>query len=227
MGQTERDRAIDVAKGIAIVAIVVGHANRGLSSAGMAIPHVETLDRVLYLCHLTVFAFLSGLFIRRSVGRRGVLPFLSQRTALLVWLYLVWHVIQSCVKLAFGGDVNSAVRPESLWRLWIPEGQLWFLPWLVAATVIVALWAPWRSRARAALLLGASGVVGLATWGGGSGAGLHSRVGAAPTVRDRRDRWTIAVWRVCPGACGVAGRCGWVGGAICRGCTHPGDSADR
>ena len=67
MGQTERDRAIDVAKGIAIVAIVVGHANRGLSSAGMAIPHVETLDRVLYLCHLTVFAFLSGLFIRRSV----------------------------------------------------------------------------------------------------------------------------------------------------------------
>ena len=46
-----------------------------------------------------------------------------------------------------------------------PEGQLWFLPWLVSVTVLVGLWRPWTSRARAAALLGLAGALAVVTWG--------------------------------------------------------------
>ena len=68
MQRPERDRSVDAARGIAIVAIVLGHVERGLASAGvLALHQAATLDRLLYLFHLSTFAYLSGLFVRRAV----------------------------------------------------------------------------------------------------------------------------------------------------------------
>lgn len=160
-----RDQSIDIARGLAIVAIVLGHVNRGLIAAGLGADWSYDLDRVLYLFHLSVFAWLAGLYLRPGLARRGVRGFLVDRSALFLWLYVLWHVLQVTVKLATSALVNSPGTPSDLIRLWIPEGQLWFLPWLLSVTVLVALWRPWSSTGRAASLVVVAGAIAALTWG--------------------------------------------------------------
>lgn len=161
-----RDQSVDAARGIAIVAIVLGHVERGLSSA-LVLPHdtAVVLDRVLYLFHLATFAYLSGLFVRRAVERDGVRRMLGRRVLLFAWLYLLWTVIQGTVRVAVSSVANTRVTFGDVARIWIPEGQLWFLPWLVAVTVVAALTQPWRSAARGAVVMGLAALLALAVWG--------------------------------------------------------------
>ena len=161
-----RDQSIDVARGIAIVAIVIGHAERGLASASiMPLETALSLDRVLYLCHLTTFAYLSGLFFSASVARQGGAAVVRRRLALFAWLYLLWTLIQGSVRVAASSVANTPVTFEDVARIWIPEGQLWFLPWLAAATIIAAALRPWRDRVRGTAVVGMSAVLALAVWG--------------------------------------------------------------
>lgn len=161
-----RDQSIDAARGIAIVAIVVGHVERGLASASL-LPYdtALTLDRLLYLFHLATFAYLSGLFVRRSVERDGPQRMLTRRVALFVWLYLLWTLIQGTVRIAASSVANTPVTVGDIARIWIPEGQLWFLPWLIAVTAVAAVTQPWRSGVRAAVVLALASVLALAVWG--------------------------------------------------------------
>lgn len=161
-----RDQSVDVARGLAIVAIVVGHVERGLASAALMPSDLAvTLDRVLYLFHLATFAYLSGLFVRRVVERDGVATTIGRRATLFVWLYLLWTVIQGTVRVAASSVANTPVTFGDIAKVWIPEGQLWFLPWLIGVTVIASLAQPWRSRSRAVVVLLAAGMLALAVWG--------------------------------------------------------------
>jgi fucose 4-O-acetylase-like acetyltransferase len=161
-----RDQSIDIARGIAIVAIVIGHAERGLASASiMPLDTALTLDRILYLCHLTTFAYLSGLFVPASVERGGGVPFVRRRLVLFGWLYLLWTLIQGSVRVAASSVANTPVTFADIARIWIPEGQLWFLPWLAAVTIIAAALRPWRDRVRGAAVVAVAAVLALAVWG--------------------------------------------------------------
>ena len=90
-----RDLTVDIAKGITIVLIVLSHAIVGVW-------HAETVDDeaqgalmpALYLVHIVVFAFLSGLFVQRGVDKVGPGRYLATRGALFVWLYLLWTLLQ-------------------------------------------------------------------------------------------------------------------------------------
>jgi fucose 4-O-acetylase-like acetyltransferase len=161
-----RDRSVDVARAVAIAAIVLSHVERGLAAASLLpADTAETLDRLLYLSHLSAFAYLAGLFIRRSVMRDGWQRVVVRRATLLLWLYLLWTLIQGSVRVAASSVSNTAVTVGDVARLYVPEGQLWFLPWLLAVTVVAALTQPWRSRTRGVVVLGAAGVLALAVWG--------------------------------------------------------------
>lgn len=164
--RVERDASVDVARGIAIVAIVLGHVERGLASASL-LPYdtALTLDRLLYLFHLATFAYLSGLFVRRAVERDGVRSLITRRILLFTWLYLLWTLIQGSVRVAASSVTNTSVTVGDAARIWIPEGQLWFLPWLIAVTVVAALAQPWRGRLRCAVVLVLAGLLALAVWG--------------------------------------------------------------
>ncbi len=161
-----RDRSVDAARGIAIVAIVLGHVERGLASASL-LPYdtALTLDQLLYLFHLATFAYLSGLFVRRSVERDGVRRTLSRRVVLFIWLYLLWTLIQGTVRIAASSVANTQVTVGDIAKIWIPEGQLWFLPWLIAVTVVAAMAQPWRNRALGAAVLFLAALLALAVWG--------------------------------------------------------------
>lgn len=147
-GQTQRDSTIDIAKGITIIAIVVGHVLRGLTPSGIldgGSPTFDAADRVLYMVHVPVFAFLAGLFVAKGVDRAGAMVYLQNRLAVFVYLYLLWQILQIAVKIATGVLVNNPPLVSDLWSFWKPEGQLWFLPFLMIVTTLAVLLRPWRS----------------------------------------------------------------------------------
>lgn len=163
----ERDLTVDVARGAAIILIAVGHVVVGLRTSQIITTEgrANGLMPALYLVHIVVFALLAGLFIEHGVRRYGSKGFLLRRAMLFTWLYLLWGLLQRGMRVVIDATANSSARPVELLRLWEPEGQLWFLPWLLAATALVVVVAPWRSRTRAVLLAVGSVVLGLGTWG--------------------------------------------------------------
>ncbi len=162
-----RDASIDIAKAIAIVAIVFGHVWRGLDSAGqIGDAHLfAVVDTTVYMSHLTVFAFTAGLFVPRGMQRDGPWAYARDRDVTFLWLYVLWSVIQGLVKVAAGSVVNTPKSLTGVLEIWYPEGQLWFFGWIALMMVLTALLQPWRSRARAALLVGIALVGSLAAWG--------------------------------------------------------------
>ena len=128
-GARTRDQAIDVARGITIIAIVMGHVELGLTAAGLQpFDHSDGVLRGLYLLRLPTLAYLSGLFFTRGVERSGVRRFTTDRLLLFAWLYVLWSVTQGSVKARAGSLKNSPSEWSDVLRLWIPGGQLWFLP---------------------------------------------------------------------------------------------------
>ena len=62
----ERDSRLDVARGAAIIAIVLVHVVRGLHAAGLADEAAEDMiARAVGIWCLSVFAFVGGAFVPR------------------------------------------------------------------------------------------------------------------------------------------------------------------
>lgn len=164
MGGQVRDQSVDIARGIAIVAIVMGHVWRGMAAAGLVASDRAFLlfDRGLYFFHLAVFVFVAGLFVRQSLVKRGTDAYLRSRLWLFAYLYVLWAVLQGLVKIVTGSLVNNPTNLTDLLRLWIPEGQLWFLPFMIVMTLIAVIYRPW-TRPYLALLF--AGAASLAAWG--------------------------------------------------------------
>ncbi|MDH2442918.1 acyltransferase [Amnibacterium sp. CER49] len=163
-----RNPAIDIARGIAIIAIVLGHVDRGLASAHLLDGTSATFgdwDRFLYLFHVAVFAFLAGVFVRSAAARQGRWRYLVSRDGLFLYLYVLWSFIEGLTKVATAKLVNTPTSLLGVLDLARPIGQLWFLPWLIVVTALAVLVAPWRSRPRAAAALLGSAVVSLVFWG--------------------------------------------------------------
>jgi len=169
--EIQRDASIDVARGIAIIAIVVTHVLRGLNAAHL-LGHgswIAATDRVLCLWELSVFAFLGGIFVAKSVSKRSMGTYLQERTFQFVVLYLLWTALQGGVQLFAARLVNNPSSIGLLLRVWAPTGQLWYLPWLVLATLVFVPLRPWRPE-RAPWVLGLAALLSIAFWGLDGGA---------------------------------------------------------
>lgn len=162
---TARDQTIDIAKGIAIISIVLGHVIRGVvTPEQLEGGAFAAVDNILYSFHLAVFAFLSGLFVQRAVSRRGARPYLKSRVALLLYLYFVWTLIQVAVKLLTGRLANEPIGLfEAASSFWLADTQMWFFGFLVFATVYSVLIKPWGKAAPFSLV--AAAALSLAFWG--------------------------------------------------------------
>lgn len=163
-----RDGTVDVARGLAIIAIVLGHVDRGLGAA--SILDVSSAlygwaDRFLYSWHIVVFALLSGLFASRARERQSLSSFLRARLIDWLWLYLIWTVLQGVLKIVAGESANHPGSLEHIIAIWRPDGQLWFLPWIMLATTLGSFLRPWRSTGMAVLVLTSSGAGAIAAWG--------------------------------------------------------------
>ncbi len=125
---SQRIDGFDLVKAVAILFVVIGHTWRGLNTAGM-VPDAALfarIDAAIYLFHMPVFFFLSGLFFS---ARRPLLDFLRIRAVLLIWPMLLWGWIDAGLKSAVGIPVKGQLlsATEVFWSVLPPVGIFWFL----------------------------------------------------------------------------------------------------
>jgi fucose 4-O-acetylase-like acetyltransferase len=141
----DRDRWIDAARGFGIALVVYGHTMRGLFGAGIAEPEGILLfvDRFIYMFHMPLFFFLSGLFLSARPGE-SAFSLVRRHVLRLGYVYLIWSTAQLALQVMMSGHTNSAVDWSSLWTvLFVPPMQFWFL----YALLVQSLWLGLLDRA--------------------------------------------------------------------------------
>jgi fucose 4-O-acetylase-like acetyltransferase len=122
--RVERDASIDVARGIAIVLVVLGH-NRALSMAWPA------LVAAIFLFHVPLFFLLSGRVMRPESPLRAA-PRLARR---LLVPFLLAALLVGAIKCVTRGEPVIGTLWGIAWATGetLPWSHLWFLPTLFLA----------------------------------------------------------------------------------------------
>jgi len=122
-----RDESIDVARGIAIILVVLGH-NRALSSAWPA------LIGTIFLFHVPLFFFLSGRVLRPEHPLRAA-PKLALR---LLMPFALAALLVGAAKCVTRGESPMETLSGMLWATGqtLPWSHLWFLPALFLTLLV-------------------------------------------------------------------------------------------
>ena len=139
----KRDQSIDVLRGLAIILVVAGHANRGAIDEKLSYSRLLNLiDYVIYSVHMPVFFYLSGYFCFASLNKRETLTFFRSRMRVIVRPYIIWSVITVAAGVVMSNFtyIRTPVRIMDLLQIgWKPIGVLWFLYALFAMQVAATL----------------------------------------------------------------------------------------
>lgn len=126
-----RDLSLDVAKGVGIILVVIGHAWRGLESAGMIGDQrlFQTVDHLIYNFHMPMFFLLSGMTFQSWALRRPVGEAAWSRVTRLLWPLLLWTYLFAAARLAAGDHANAQVEGWQSLAFWPlpPRDHFWFL----------------------------------------------------------------------------------------------------
>ena len=130
----------DMAKGLSIVFVVYGHAAVGVQ-IDFPLPDwaFDTFVRPFSLFRMPLFFFVAGLFAARSV-RRDWRDFIDRTLLHLVYVFIVWNVLQYTSRVAFAGFANHAI--DSMRILWFPLWPInitWFIWALILYYTILRL----------------------------------------------------------------------------------------
>lgn len=128
----KRIRTFDIAKGIAIILVVFGHALQGIRDS-QGISPTSAYSSIFYICsiiytfHMPLFFFVSGIFVT-SWSRRRFSVALMQKVKTLVIPYFIWTVITgSFMQLASRYTNNGLGFKNILMSWWVPFSEYWFL----------------------------------------------------------------------------------------------------
>ncbi|MCX7645978.1 MAG: acyltransferase [Rhodobacteraceae bacterium] len=104
-----RDLSLDVAKGVGILLVMIGHAWRGLDSAGMiANPDLfRLIDRLICNFHMPMFFILSGMTFQAGALRRPLAEAASSRLTRLIWPLVLWTYLFAAARLAAGDAAST------------------------------------------------------------------------------------------------------------------------
>lgn len=126
-----RDLSLDVAKGLGIILVVIGHAWRGLDSAGLiGNPQLFRLvDQLIYNFHMPLFFLLSGMTYQAWALKRPASEAAFSRVTRLLWPLALWSYLFAAARLAAGDAANtqsSGLQSLAFFPL-PPREHLWFL----------------------------------------------------------------------------------------------------
>lgn len=145
---TDRQRIawIDIAKGIAIILVVIGHCiPDAASSTGISVMGYRWLHDTIYSFHMPLFFFLSGyMIVRKNFVKAGKRPLdiIKSRWKRLMVPYMFVGLCYAPFKLLLSKFANKPYDIENIWKIIIgvnPDGELWFLYALFVVTVIAAI----------------------------------------------------------------------------------------
>lgn len=152
--QSKRIAWIDYAKGLTIVLVVYHHSFLTLVHSGVNVSQwLINANLSVYSFRMPMFFMLSGLFIARGLGKRGVRRYIAYRSRYLLYPYLLWAFIQTTGGLLFSSFfyrpfdwsdyLNIFYQPSA-------TSQLWYLVTLFNTALLYALLAakfhfkPWQ-----------------------------------------------------------------------------------
>lgn len=128
--QTERNTAVDVLRGIAILMVVLGH-----TMSGCTVNSEDTfLFRIIWSLQMPLFMLISGYVTKYSrpiVSGKALLRLLKKRSLAYLIPWIVWTV---GVRGFLLGESNYLIP----WLLWHMDSGYWFLFSLWTITVIFA-----------------------------------------------------------------------------------------
>ncbi len=128
---TTRDLSLDVAKGVGIILVVIGHAWRGVNTAGMVENPTlfQTIDKLIYNFHMPLFFILSGMTFQAWVLRRPAGMAAISRVTRLIWPLILWTYIFTAARIFAGDSANTQLsgwQDLAFWPL-PPRDHFWFL----------------------------------------------------------------------------------------------------
>ncbi|MBB4407517.1 acyltransferase family protein [Agrobacterium radiobacter] len=153
-----RDYSYDVAKGLCIILVVFGHAERGLNGS-VAPPHFSLMgfaDYAIYTFHMPFFFFVSGLFF--SGQDTTPKDFSAKIAKNIAYPYILWSMLHGSLMVVMGrlGLTNTTIDfTRVLEILWSPISPFWFLYSLFFCQLAshVFVWVPALVRVAFALIL--------------------------------------------------------------------------
>lgn len=157
--QTDRQKKkrldyLDIAKGIGIILVVIGHCIPDAASpAGVSVPFYRVLHHVIYSFHMPLFFFIAG-FLTYKQGQsvltsKNKIARIKKRVQRLLVPYLFVGICYMPMKLLLSQFANKAYDVHEFWKIVIgvnPDGELWFLYALFVITVIAVIFGERISR---------------------------------------------------------------------------------
>lgn len=126
----KRDSFYDEVRGFAILLVVFGHSIQSL------VPDFQTdpLFLGIYIFHMPLFAFLSGMFFTRSCERHAPLELLSRRFVQLMVPCLSWGIVNIGVSVV--GKLVNHKPMDVVYSLGLCFNSLWYLSTIFGLIVI-------------------------------------------------------------------------------------------
>ena len=144
-GSRSREEWLDGIKGFAILLVILGHVLSGYLDARMFGSAFWSIYRVrtwIYSFHMPLFFLLSGFTFTLAYWQEGQLRrqrYFRQLFS-IAWMYIVFALLQWCVKALVPGLVNETYSLEDLKNLLVvPLGNFWYLYVLFIFYVIAGL----------------------------------------------------------------------------------------
>ncbi|MBT29634.1 MAG: hypothetical protein CMO01_08215 [Thalassobius sp.] len=141
--QNNRFGWIDYARGIAIILVVYKHAVVGFISSDIPISDLFfDFQEMVYNLRMPLFFMLSGVFIEKSLRRRGVKEFVRYKINTIIYPFLIWGGIQISIQVIASEYTNSQKSfLDMIYLLYYPRliDPFWFLYTLFFIVIIYAL----------------------------------------------------------------------------------------
>lgn len=125
---SERYEEFDIAKGIAIIAVVLGHSFPD-ADYGITNQFASFIHEYVYGFHMAVFFFIAGFLIAKHKNKETG-PYLIKRAKKLLIPYIIFSFIGLGLKLIFNSEANHPAKMTDAWKILIgqsPMGGMWYL----------------------------------------------------------------------------------------------------
>lgn len=137
---------IDVAKGIGILLVVIGHSFPDVStSAGIHVPFLRGIHDVIYTFHMPLLFMLAGFLSHRILiiyTTQDRNKYIKDRFIRLMIPYFVIGLLYMPIKIFLSNFASRPYDISSLWQILVgenPDGGLWYLWVLFVVQVFLSL----------------------------------------------------------------------------------------